>query len=481
MRITVLNGSPKGELSVTMQYVAYLAKLNPQHEFNIHHIAQRLKLLEKDLKAFDRVIDQIRSSDAVLWGFPLFILHVHANYKRFIELVFQRNAQEAFKGKYTAALSTSIHFFDHTAHNYIHAICDDLDMRFVDSFAPGMDDLMKEEGRQQLALFGRQFLEAIQNQVPTQRQYSPLKTSEFLYQSVLPPNPVSTHGKKVVILHDEKQEDSNLAKMVNRCRSAFSGEVKVVNIHDVEIKSSCLGCLECGSNNRCAFTGKDDYIEFYRSTVMTADVLVYAGRMVDRYLSARWKMFFDRIFFNTHTPVLVGKQIALVVSGPLSQEPNLTEVFRGFFEFQGANFVGAVSDEANFLADGTSGASSAELDRLLDQLMARAVTYTQNGYRRPQTFLGVGGMKVFRDDIYGPLRMIFPADHRAYHKNGLYKTFPQMDFSTTMRNTFGMPIVNLPPIRKNFDKMIKKQMVEPFKQVVAMAVPPPEEMKGSPL
>ena len=47
MKITVLNGSPKGELSVTMQYVAYLAKLYPQHEFNIYHIAQRLKRWRK--------------------------------------------------------------------------------------------------------------------------------------------------------------------------------------------------------------------------------------------------------------------------------------------------------------------------------------------------------------------------------------------------------------------------------------------------
>ena len=69
MKIIVLNGSPKGELSVTMQYVAYLARLYPQHEFNIHHIAQRLKRLENDSKAFEEVIDQIRSSDAVLWGF----------------------------------------------------------------------------------------------------------------------------------------------------------------------------------------------------------------------------------------------------------------------------------------------------------------------------------------------------------------------------------------------------------------------------
>lgn len=471
MKIIVLNGSPKGELSVTMQYVAYLAKLYPQHEFNIHHIAQRLKRLENDSKAFDQVIDQIRSSDAVLWGFPLYILHVHANYKRFIELIFERNAQEAFQGKYTAALSTSIHFFDHTAHNYIHAICDDLEMRFVDSFAADMYDLMKEEGRQQLEIFGRQFFEAVQNQVPVQRQFPPLKARDLNYQPALPPSPTSTQGKQVVILHDGKEESSNLAKMVQRCRSAFSGEVKVVNIHDVEIKSSCLGCLECGSNNRCAFTGKDGYIEFYKSTVMTADVLVYAGQMVDRYLSARWKMFFDRIFFNTHTPVLVGKQIALVVSGPLSQEPNLMQVFRGFFEFQGANLVGAVSDEADFLTDGTSSASSAELDRRLDQLMARAVTYAQNGYRRPQTFLGVGGMKIFRDDIYGRLRMIFPADHRAYRKNGLYKTFPQAELGNMMLNTFEVPIINLPPIRKQFDKMIKKQMVEPYKQLVAKAAP----------
>lgn len=126
MNIIVLNGSPKGELSVTLQSVAYLAKLYPQHEFTVHHIAQRVRRLEKDRAAFDEVIRQIRSSDAVLWAFPLYILHVHANYKRFIELVSERHVQDAFAGKYAASLSTSIHFFDHTAHNYIHGICDDL-------------------------------------------------------------------------------------------------------------------------------------------------------------------------------------------------------------------------------------------------------------------------------------------------------------------------------------------------------------------
>ena len=98
-------------------------------------------------------------------------------------------------------------------------------MRFVDSFSPDMYDLLKEEGRQQLARFGQQFLEAIQNQAPTQRQYLPLTRREFSYQPELPPNPVAIAGKKVVILHDEQQPESNLAKMVARCRSAFTGEV----------------------------------------------------------------------------------------------------------------------------------------------------------------------------------------------------------------------------------------------------------------
>lgn len=460
MKITVLNGSPKGELSITMQSVAYLAKIYPQHAFDIVHIAQRLKQLERDPAAFAKVIDQVRESDAVLWGFPLYILIVHAHYKRFIELIFARGVQDAFAGKYTAAISTSIHFFDHTAHNYIHAICDDLEMHFVDSFSADMHDLLHEEGRTQLVEFGRQFLSAVEQQVPTQRQYPPLIYRDFAYQPALPSAPVATGGKKVVILHDATVNDSNLAKMVARCRSACAGAVTVVNIHDLDIKSSCLGCLECAANYQCVYTGKDDYIEFYTSTVMTADVLIYAGQMVDRYLSARWKMFFDRIFFNTHTPVLVGKQVALVISGPLGQVPNLMEILRGFFAFQGANLAGVVSDECG---------DSADLDRLLDQLMARALDYAQAGYRRPQTFLGVGGMKIFRDDIYGRLRLIFPADHRAYARMGLYKTFPQASLNTTLMNTFVAPILNLPPIRKKFDKNVKEQMVQAHMQVVAKA------------
>lgn len=460
MNITVLNGSPKGELSVTMQYVAYLAKVFPHHHFNILPVAQKIKRLEKDEGAFAEIIEQVRSADAVLWGFPLYILHVHANYKRFIELVFERGAQGAFAGKYTAAISTSINFFDHTAHNYMQGICDDLGMRYVDFHSPDMHALMEEEGCQRLVQFGRLFFHAVEQQIPTQRRTAPLHPREFTYQPQNPVEPVSAGDKKVVILHDENDPDSSLFRMVQRCQQSLAGDVQVFNIHDLDIKGSCLGCLACSSNYECAYNGKDSYTAFYQNQVMKADILVYAGRMVDRYWSARWKMFFDRIFFNTHTPVLQEKQIVLVTSGPFSQEPNLMEIFRGFFEFQGANLCAVVTDEYG---------DSAEIERRLDHAMTHALRSARMGYMHPQSFLGRGGMMIFRDDIYGRLRTVFMADHRAYRKLGLYRTYPQNQLSTILLNTFAAPLVNLPPVRKKFDAMIKEQMVQGHKNVVAKA------------
>ncbi len=52
MKITVLNGSPKGLTSITMQYVQYIQKKFPQHEFKILNISQRIKKIEKDEMKF---------------------------------------------------------------------------------------------------------------------------------------------------------------------------------------------------------------------------------------------------------------------------------------------------------------------------------------------------------------------------------------------------------------------------------------------
>ncbi|MDP6627165.1 MAG: NAD(P)H-dependent oxidoreductase, partial [Methanopyri archaeon] len=86
MKVTVLNGSPKGAVSVTMQYVRYIRKRFPGHEYIVHDISHRIKKLERDDALFEEVVDDVGSSDVVLWAFPLYHMLVPSQYKRFIEL-----------------------------------------------------------------------------------------------------------------------------------------------------------------------------------------------------------------------------------------------------------------------------------------------------------------------------------------------------------------------------------------------------------
>jgi len=128
MKIIVLNGSPKGEESITLHYAKFIQKKYPNHEYEIENISQQIKQIEKNESVFNKIIEKTKQADAVLWTVPLYVYLVPAQYKRFIELIFERKAQDAFKDKYTAVITTSIHFYDHTAHNYMRAICEDLKM-----------------------------------------------------------------------------------------------------------------------------------------------------------------------------------------------------------------------------------------------------------------------------------------------------------------------------------------------------------------
>lgn len=439
-----------------MQYVHFIQKVFPQHELEIIHVAQRIKKIERDEQVFQEIIDQVRNSDGVLWAFPLYVFLVHAHYKRFIELIEERGVQDAFENKYTATLSTSIHFCDHTAHNYMHAICDDLNMRYAGAFSADMRDLLEEGGPEKLTLFAEGFFDAIENEVPTAQSFRPLVHGNLIYTPGPAQGQVNVGAKKIVIVTDAKPEQVNLVQMTERFKGAFSHLVETINLHELDIKGSCLGCLQCGYDNQCAYTGKDEYIDFYNTKLKPADIIVFAGAIHDRYLSSRWKMFFDRMFFNTHTPSLTGKQFGFIISGPFSQIPNLRQVMEAYVQFQCSNLVGFVTDEAD---------NSAQVDRLLQDLAARLVRFADNGYIQPQTFLGVGGMKVFRDDVWGRLRIVFQADHRAYKQMGVYD-FPQSDFRTRALNAMVYPLFKISKIREGFNSQIKEGMIRPYQKVL---------------
>jgi multimeric flavodoxin WrbA len=456
MKIAVLNGSPKGEKSVTLQYALYMQKKIPDLELTTHPVAQRIQRLEKDEDAFRRILEDIRSAEVVLWSFPLYFLSVCSQYKRFIELIFERGGEDAFRDRYTAAISTSVHFFDHTAHNYLHAVCDDLRMRYLGGYSAGMYDLLRRRERQRFLLFAENLRDAVKRGVPTAPTYPPLAWRSFSYLPSPVRASVDAGGKRILILTDAKPEDANLVAMVQALRTQFLQGAEVVNLHEVAIAGGCLGCISCGYDNRCVYFGRDGYRDFFEAKVKTADVIVMAGAMKDRALSSRWKLFFDRSFYNTHQPVLSGKQVGFLISGPLGQNENLRQILAAYTECMQGNLIGFVTDESG---------DSAAIDAQLDEFARTAAHLAVQSYLQPATFLGVGGMRVLRDEIWGPLRFAFLADHRYFKKHGMYR-FPQKEYKMRVRNALMTLLMSIPFTRRSVEKRITDEMVKPLRYVV---------------
>jgi multimeric flavodoxin WrbA len=457
MKIVILNGSPKGNLSTTLQYVRFMEKKFPGNSFQVFNIAHDIRKIETDETIFRGMIDEMNDADCILWAFPLYYFLVAAQYKRFIELIWEKGVKDAFKGKYTAALSTSIHLFDHMAHNYIHAICDDLEMKFLGSYSADTFDLLKEPEQKRFLQFCNQLLEGIAKGIPTARVFPPLQLYEFRYEPVDHTQSVAPGERQILILSDCASGQTSLPRMIEKLKNSFVGDAKVVNLYDITIKGGCLGCIRCGYDNTCVYEGKDEFIDFFREIVKKASIIVFAGTIRDRYLSSRWKLFFDRSFFNNHRPYLGGKQIGFVISGPLSQIPNLSQIFEGYVELQQGNLAGIVTDECR---------NSSEIDAFIEDLAHRLVRYADSGYVKPSTFLGFGGHKIFRDDIYGRLRFPFQADHAYYRKSGAYD-FPQKDFKARVISAFLILLTKIPAMRKEiYNKKIMEEMVKPLKKIV---------------
>lgn len=459
MKIAVLSGSPKGDLSVTLQYVKLIQKKFPQHEFKILHVSQNIHRIEKNEETFTKIIDDIESSDGILWAFPLYVFLVPSQYKKFIELIWERRAQAAFKDKYTAVITTSVHFYDHTAHNYMRAICDDLNMRFVESFSADMEDIFLEQMRARLLIFAKNFFEAIESKLPTAKAHPPLVYSKFRYVPGEAKGKIDTKGKKIVVITDVQDGRSNLAKMVERFKGSFRQDIEVVNLYDINIKGGCLGCIECGFDNICVYQGKDEFIDFFNTKLRNADITIYAGTIRDRFLSARTKMSWDRSFFNGHIPVQAGKQMGFIISGPLSQIPNLRQILDAMAEMSEANLVDIVTDECG---------DSSQLDALLHNFATKSVQFSVANYIRPSTFLGVGGHKLFRDFIWARARFPFLADFRYYQEHGMFD-FPQEDKRYLKWSQQMIDLIKTPEMKETVRKMIKTEMVKNYQKIAETA------------
>jgi multimeric flavodoxin WrbA len=451
MKICVINGSPKGEKSVTIQYVRFLELAFPDNTFNIHHVGQKINSIERNSEELDRIISSIQDADLILWATPVYFMHIPAQLKRFVELMYERNISELFACKYAASISTSVHFFDQKVHEYLQGISEDFGMRWAGMFSAKMDDLLKPEYQQKLLIFADDIFKTCREKRVVSKVYPPLTDNTNRYLPGKLSNPVDLKGKKVLVLHDAIQ-GSNLESMVKSIENSFSGSVTITHIKDIGMKGGCLGCIQCGFNNECIYS--DNYRSFWENTINPADILVYAWTIRDRFISSEWKEFFDRSFYQGHVPRNQGKQIILLVQGPLSQIPGLRENLTSLVSH--SNVVDLISDEDS---------ESDEIDILIRSAAGRSVDLSESGYMAPPMFPAVAGHIVLRDAVWSDLKPIFRADNRYYKAHGLYD-FPQKDYRKRFSRFFFSLFMSLPPVQAKVRPKIRDYMVEPFLKVI---------------
>jgi multimeric flavodoxin WrbA len=454
MKIAVLNGSPKGIASITLLGVEYLRGKNPKTEFVFFHIAAQIDSLCGADGTFEKLCEMVSGCDGVLWSFPIYHFLVPAQMKRFVELVEEKNARGVFAGKYAASLSTSIHIMDRTAHSYLRGVSEDWGMNFTEALSAS-HELLSAEGRKALDGFFAAFTDAIARRAPVQRQYPPVTRSGFVYKSTQAALPAAHAGLKMLVITDGEQKNGNIAEMVRVFCQNAGADTEVLDISKVKT-GWCLECLRCGPD-KCVYENapNDDFISAYREKVLPADIIIFAGHIEnDRYLSWRFKRFFDRTFFKNHVPTYGGKQVGFIFSGPLAQAQNLWEILSTYPDGNGANNCGFVTDECG---------DSKKLDALLYELCAGALRSARAGYFKPATFNGVGIHKIVRDEVWGHLCFVFPRDHEFLSANGGYD-FPHRNPLRVLGFRTLYWLQKIPFVKRKFLAHMAEGASAPFKK-----------------
>ena len=422
MNILVIVGSPKGKDSITLHTCLYLEKQFPDLHFDYIYPGQRIKALEKD---FSPALDAIRKADVLLFCYPVYTFLVPYQLHRFIELM--KASGEDFSGKTATQVTTSKHFYDITAHRFIRDNCADMGLCFLDGLSADMDDILKDSGRKQ----ARDWMNFVRWQMGSSG------------------SPERSNDRKAVVVADLEPGDARLKEMVDRFVAVFPYPCDVINIREFPFQGGCLSCFSCAATGKCVY--KDGFDDFLRNTIHKHDAIIYAFRIQDHSMGSRFKLYDDRQFCNGHRTVTMGTPFGYLVEGAYSKEENLRLLLEARAQVGGNFLAGVATDEG-------------DLEAAINQLSATLAYAMETRYTPPQNFLGVGGMKIFRDLIY-MMRGLMRADHRFFQSHGQYD-FPQKQWKTSWKMYLVGWLMRNKKLKAKAGSKFTEGMVGPYRKAI---------------
>ncbi len=442
MNILIVNGSPKAEYSITLQTCKYLEIMFPEHRFSYLHIGRKIRSLEND---FSPALSALNDAELIIFSYPVYTFIAPAQLHKFIELMKKSGAD--FSGKWSTQITTSKHFYDVTAHNYIRDNCHDMGLLYIKGLSADMDDLTKKKGQDEAVDFLRFVLWCKEKGYA--EKPSKLSVAKDSVIATIPADTTADKKGDVVVVTDATDEDYSLNKMIERFNAVSANNVRVLNLHNFNMKGGCLGCMNCAVTSECVY--KDGFSEILRNNIQSSDAIVYAFTIKDHSMGSLFKMYDDRQFCNGHRSVTMGRPVAYLISGNYSDETNLQMILDGRGEVGGNFIAGIATDEA-------------DTDYNVDKMAENLEYAIRNNYNLPANFLGVGGAKIFRDLVF-QMRGMMKADHKFYKEHNQYD-FPQKHKVMSLAMYLVGAMLGSDKIRAKMGNKMNEGMLMPYKKIL---------------
>jgi multimeric flavodoxin WrbA len=450
MKVAAINGSPRGKNSTTLHSLLYLEKHFPADEFEIIHVGQRIRNLER-IENLDSCMDALVKCDLILFSYPVYTFLAPYQLHRFIELIKGHRDAVKLRGKKMTQITTSMHFYDMTAHSFMKENGGDLGFEMMNGFSAMMQDLLSAKGRKDIIDFWNLIHFGFENGgfVPEEPKTSDIG---YVYSGGVD-QAKKQDGFDTVVVTNYREDEKSLINMIDDFRAMYPYKTRLININDFPFRGGCLGCFSCASDGKCVYT--DGFEQFLREEIQNADAIIYAASIKDHSLGSSFKLYDDRQFCNGHRIMTVGMPIGYILAGEISKEPNLKLVIESRCEVAHCFLAGVATDESK--ADEKVIRDLSRLSKMIGYALA-------NKFIFPQNFYGVGGMKIFRDLIY-VMQGLMKADHKHYKKHGVYD-FPQKKIGQRiLMHGVGL-LASIPMVRKKIKKGLDKVIISPYKKVI---------------
>jgi multimeric flavodoxin WrbA len=419
MNVVVINGSPKSGKSITYHHLLYLEKHFKQMKFEVIHIEAIIDKLSVD-DYVGSLIQQMSSADLVIFSYPVYTLSIPYQLMLLMNALMEHTSRYKLRNTYVTQFSTSNHFFDHTAHDYMVACFESLDFYYLGGHSADTTDLLENQGRVRMIQYFDKIIHKIE------WEYHPTKTLCHQFRDPVPfCYVVKAEEEKVqeniVIVYNGLDYSATLKEMIKAFENMCEYRVHLLDLSNHVIKNGCTCCLQCLNSDSCVFN--DDFENLYRNVILHADVLIYASDVRHHYIHSDFKRLDDRAFMKDHPVLGENKAVGYLISGPLSHEHNLKKILETRVALARRNLLGFATNEYD----------TVEAVRILADQVAY---FMKNKPCSTENFLGVAGMKMMRDIVFENRGILYKSYH--HHKKNPYYRFPKKEYLKQFRNRWLM-------------------------------------------